>query len=325
MPRALLVAATLLLSACVPTLQTAVDPARLPAATDYGPHAFPMEWWYVSGFLPEEGLAFHWAQFQVRAANVPVPVMISHLALTDLRTGQVTFLEQSPGLGQAAFPPLKLGQGNWRLEQQGTDFRLNAGPLDLTLHPLKGPVLHPPGYSGSAETGLLYYQGVTRLALSGQVAGRSVQGQAWLDHQWGNQIPGRAALWDWFSVQLRGGDDLMVYRVRTPDGRVVQTVGSIVDARGNARPATNLTVEPGRTWQSAGGRTYTLSWHLRADEFDLTAEAVRDEQELLSRTTNIAYWEGPIRVMGTWGGQPETGQGMLEVVGGLLQPPAKPQ
>ena len=24
-----------------------------------------MEWWYVSGYLPEPKLAFHWAQFKV--------------------------------------------------------------------------------------------------------------------------------------------------------------------------------------------------------------------------------------------------------------------
>ncbi|ANE43238.1 lipocalin family protein [Deinococcus puniceus] len=321
MKKALLLAAAAaaLLSACAPT-QTTFDPLVQPLATDLGPHNNLMEWWYVSGSLPEEGLAFHWAQFQVRPPGVPLPIMISHVAVTDLATGKVTFIEKNPaiGSGTASFPPLKLTNGDWTFQQEGGAFDLKAGPLNVRLTPQKGPVIHPPGYSGSPETGYLYYQGITRLALDGQINGRTVKGEAWLDHQWGNQIPGQAALWDWMAVQLAGGEDLMVYRVRTAAGKQTQLVGSIVDKAGVARAATNLTLEPGRTWTGSGGRVYTLSWRVKADEFDLNVDAVRDEQELLSRSTSIAYWEGPVRVSGTWRGQPETGKGMMEIVGGSL-------
>ncbi|WP_230288714.1 lipocalin-like domain-containing protein [Deinococcus sp. 14RED07] len=222
------VLAALLLSGCAP-VQTTVNPAVLPAATDFGTHENPMEWWYVSSYLPGEGLALHWAQFRVRDPRVPFPVFISHVAVTDLRSGQVTFLEQSPDTGEVAFPPLRIRQGAWTLTQAGPQptapMTLKAGPLDLTLTPVKGPVLHPPGFSGSADTGVLFYQGITRLTLTGSVNGRAVQGEAWLDHQWGNQIPGQTALWDWFSVQLDGGRDLMVYRVRRLDGTVAQLIG----------------------------------------------------------------------------------------------------
>lgn len=319
MKKALLVAVAALLSACAPT-QTTFDPRVPPLATDLGPHNNLMEWWYVSGSLPEEGLAFHWAQFQVRPQGVPLPIMISHVAVTDLATGKVTFIEKNPaiGSGSASFPPLKLTNGDWTFQQDNTAFALNAGPINVRLTPQKGPVIHPPGYSGSPETGYLYYQGITRLALDGQINGRTVKGEAWLDHQWGNQIPGQAALWDWMALQLAGGEELMVYRVRTPAGKVTQLVGSIVDKAGVARAATNLTLEPGRTWTGTDGRVYTLSWRAKADEFDLTVDAVRDEQELLSRSTNIAYWEGPVKVSGTWRGQPDTGKGMMELVGGTL-------
>ncbi|WP_221090648.1 lipocalin family protein [Deinococcus aquaedulcis] len=309
-----------LLGACAP-VQTTVDPAALPHATDYGPHNFPMEWWYVSAYLPEEALALHWAQFRVRDSRLPVPLMISHVAVTDLRSGTLSFLEQPAGSGDAAFPPLQLAQGEWTFRQQGNSpaapFELKAGPLNLTLTPLKAPVIHPPGYSGGPGVGALYYQGVTRLALKGMVGGRTVQGQAWLDHQWGNQIPGQTALWDWFSVHLQSGDDLMVYRVRRPDGEVAQLIGSVVGPGGQVRPVTGLRATPGDTWTSPAGHTYTLGWRLQADDFDLTVRAVRREQELRSRSTRIDYWEGPIEVQGTWAGQPAKGTGMMELVGGV--------
>lgn len=316
---------SLLLAACAPRVQTTVDPVNLPAATDFGPHQSPIEWWYVSSYLPAEGLAFHWAQFQVLTSQVPFPIMVSHLAITDLKTGKVNFIEQQPSLGggSASFPPLKLSSGGgWTYAQRGSDpqspFTLNAGPIQLNLTPLKSPVIHPPGYSGTPETGLLYYQGITRLSLQGKINGQDVKGLAWMDHQWGNQRAGQASLWDWMSIQMNGGEDLMLYRVKTPAGKVVQTIGSIVDAAGHARAAQNVVMEPGRVWTSASGRDYILSWHIKADEFDLNVEAVNDAQELLSQTTRIAYWEGPIKVSGTWRGQTQEGHGMMELVAGTL-------
>ncbi|GGL05862.1 lipocalin family protein [Deinococcus radiotolerans] len=317
------VLAALLLSGCAP-VQSVVNPVQLPAATDFGAHANPMEWWYVSAYLPGEGLALHWAQFRVQDARLPAALMISHVAVTDLRTGQPTFLEQPAGTGEVASPPLRLRQGAWTLTQAGPEptapLALKAGPLELTLTPVKGPVLHPPGYSGSAETGVLFYQGITRLDLSGTVNGRAVRGQAWLDHQWGNQIPGRSALWDWFSVHLGDGRDLMVYRVRRPDGGVAQLIGSVVDADGRARAVPGLRAEPGEVWTRPSGRAYTLGWRLVSDEFDLGVRVVRREQELLSRSTRIAYWEGPIEVKGTWADGPVTGTGMMELVSGPWTP-----
>ncbi|MBX8464156.1 lipocalin family protein [Deinococcus sp. RIT780] len=317
------VMAALLLSGCAP-VQTTVNPAVLPAATDFGAHENPMEWWYVSSYLPGEGLALHWAQFRVRDPRVPFPVFISHVAVTDLRSGQVTFLEQSPDTGEVAFPPLRIRQGAWTLTQAGPQptapMTLKAGPLDLTLTPVKGPVLHPPGFSGSADTGVLFYQGITRLTLTGSVNGRAVQGEAWLDHQWGNQIPGQTALWDWFSVQLDGGRDLMVYRVRRLDGTVAQLIGSVVEPDGSVRAVKGLRAVPGEEWISPQGRKYTLGWQLVSDEFDLTVRAVRREQELLSRSTRIAYWEGPIEVSGVWAGEQARGTGMMELVSGTWTP-----
>ena len=315
----MLLLAPLLLTACVPQA-VAFNPTSMPSPTALGPNNAATEWWYVSGYLPETKQSFHWAQFKVNYRGVPYTV--AHVAVTDLNTGKVSFLEQTSTDAAFSFPPLKVRQGDWTLVQNGqgnaAPFALNAGPLQLTLTPQKGPVVHPPGYSGTPETGQLYYQSVTRLALSGTIAGQPARGTAWFDHQWGDQMPGRSALWDWFGVHLSDGSDLMLYRVKTPDGRVVQLAGSEVGADGVAREVGNVTMTPLRQWTSASGRTYTLDWTVTSDRGNLTLKSVNDNQELLAKNTFVAYWEGPVAGEGQWGGAAVTALGMGEFVGGGL-------
>ncbi|WP_295820178.1 lipocalin family protein [uncultured Deinococcus sp.] len=307
------------LTACVPA-PMAFDPAYQPVPDNFGPNNVNTEWWYASGVLPESGLAFHWAQFKVNYRGAPY--YTSHVAVTDLRGNTLNFIENNVQTASFAFPPLKLSQDTWTLTQEGAAYRLNAGPLKLTMTPTKAAVVHPPGYSGTPEVGRMYYQSITRLAVSGTVdvggEAREARGTVWFDHQWGDQTPGRQALWDWFGLHLSDGSDLMLYRVRDGSGRVVQVAGSRVGADGVARVVPDVTMTPGRTWTSPSGRTYVLEWTITAPSVSLTVRPLRDDQELLSKTTGIAYWEGAVQATGTADGQPVTAQGMGEFVGGVL-------
>jgi predicted secreted hydrolase len=315
----LLLLAPLLVTSCIPQAR-AFDPNFMPSPQAFGPNNVATEWWYVSGYLPETGQSFHWAQFKVNYRGLPY--YASHIAYTDLNTGKLTFLDEQRQDATFDFPPLKVRQADWTLTQTASDpkagFTLDAGPLELTLTPEKGPVVHPPGYSGTAEVGRLYYQSVTRLALSGTIGGKPARGTAWFDHQWGDQTPGRAALWDWFGVHLSDGSDLMLYRVKTLDGEVVQLAGSEVGADGVAREVKNVTMTPLREWTSPSGRKYVLDWTVASDRGNLILKAVRDDQELIAKSTSVAYWEGPVAGTGSWGGAPVKAEGMGEFVGGGL-------
>ncbi|PYE56201.1 lipocalin family protein [Deinococcus yavapaiensis] len=307
---------TLSLAACAPRATAPFDPNRALNPDDFGPQPARVEWWYVSGYLPDDAIAFHWAQFKVTARGIPYTA--SHVAVTDLRTDRLSFQEQNRGLVTYRFPPLEIGQGRWKLRQEGSAYTLKAESIDVRLTPTKPNVIHPPGYSGTAEVGRLYYQSNTRMTLEGTIAGRPVKGLAWLDHQWGDQLAGTAALWDWFGLHLSNGVDLMVYRVKDGRGRVVQQFGSFVDPSGVARNPTNVQLTPMRTWTSSSSHTYGTAWTLSADEFELQVEAVREDQELRSRTTYVAYWEGPMKGRGRWRGEPVEVVGMGEFVGGAL-------
>ncbi|CAM3949115.1 lipocalin family protein [Deinococcus frigens] len=319
---AALATGSLLLTACVPA-PMAFDPARVPAADDLGAKNSGTEWWYVSGVLPDSDLAFHWAQFKVNYRGLPYHA--SHIAVADLKNNKLYFVENGDQKATFGFPPLSVSQGDWKLVQgTGKDapFKLTAGPLNLTLTPAKTAVVHPPGYSGTAEIGRMYYQSVTRLDVGGTVQvgeeTRQASGQVWLDHQWGDQQPGREAKWDWFGLHLSDGSDLMLYRVRNSADEVVQVAASLVSPEGVARGVGDVTMTPGRVWKSPSGRDYTLSWKVGGENLALDLSPLRDEQELLSKTTSVAYWEGPVRGTGTLDGQAITAEGMGEFVGGVL-------
>lgn len=191
----------LVLAACAPVL-IGVDPGRLPHPQDWDPKPAQVEWWYASGWA--EPYAFHFAFFKAyappgfRILGLPGsffgPFHAAHLALTDLRTGERVFLEVSDQDLLAprgrTDPGPYLEVSGWRFYREDGGFRLLAGPVDLTFRPLKPPVVHPPGYSGTEETGRLYYQSYTRVQVQGRIREEEAKGEAWMDHQWGSSSPG---------------------------------------------------------------------------------------------------------------------------------------
>ncbi|MBI3962685.1 MAG: carotenoid 1,2-hydratase [Deinococcus sp.] len=333
--RRLLLLACLALTACLPQLD-GVDPARLPEPSDWGPNPAPTEWWYVSSYLPEANLAFHWALFKAYpppdywvgglpiALLFPGPFHAAHLAVTDLATGQLLFQERSDfprgGPASISFPPLRLTLDDWQLTQSAAGFHLQAGPLDVTLTPLKPPVVHPPGYSGDERVGRLYYQSYTRLDLEGHILGQEVSGPAWMDHQWGEQQAGPKAIWDWFGLHLDNGLDLMFYQVKDRTGQPVMLQGTWVDEQGTIHPLSDLRMTPLERWTSPSGRTYAVAWRVEADGLFLVLRPLRLEQELLTSTTRVAYWEGPVAGYGSWKETPVQAWGMGEFVAGPYSP-----
>ncbi|MFZ5990835.1 MAG: lipocalin-like domain-containing protein [Deinococcota bacterium] len=331
----------LLLVACAPRLSL-VDPGRPPSPDTWGPQAAPLEWWYVSAYLPEEGWAFHWAFFKAytqlrpEIANTllgavnPGPFHVAHIAVTDLRSNQKVFVERSDvpqGGATVRYPPLYLempsekgASDGWKLWQEGEAFRLVGAGLDLRLTPRKPPVAHPPGYSGTEETGRMYYISYTRLALEGTYQGRALRGEAWMDHQWGGQLAGRSATWDWFGLQLSNDREVMLYRVKNASGEVVQLAGSWIGPDGRVGELKNLRMTPRDAWTSPSGRSYTLSWGVEGEGFSLNLNPLREDQELLAASSQVAYWEGPVSGAGTWQGQAVTVKGMGEFVAGPYLP-----
>ena len=102
-----------------------------------------------------------------------------------------------------------------------------------------------------------HYYSLTRMPTRGTlvVDGErfEVTGESWMDHEFGTSfLEPEQQGWDWLSMQLDDGRELMLYQLRRGDGsRDPRSSGTLVDASGRTRhlAATDFTL-------TAAGRTF---------------------------------------------------------------------
>ncbi len=198
--------------------------------------------------------------------------------------------------------------------------------VDLTLRAVKPAALHGDrGHSpkGAERGNASFYYSFTRMQTEGEVVfdGNTfaITGSSWMDHEWSTSALGKDALgWDWFSIQLDDQRELMLFQIRNADGSLEPaSSGTLIDAAGQSTPLTlsDFTLEAQDRWRSSvTGGEYPTRWIIRipAQDIELTVEARAPDQEM---NVSIVYWEGAIRVTGTAGGRPVSGQGYLEMTG----------
>ena len=241
-----------------------------------------------------------------------------------------------PGWAGASTDTYRVWNEDWQaaLESPGVHHVEASGPgigIDLRASDARPPVLHGEGgYSrkGSAPGNASHYYSLTRMPTAGTITidGRSipVTGQSWMDHEFGTSFLEAGTVgWDWFSVQLEDGRDLMIFQLRRADGSIdPRSSGTLVEPGGTYASFTldrGVTLEPGRIWTSptSGGR-YPVAWgvHLPGRGVELSVTAALDDQELhTEQSTGITYWEGAIDVAGQVRGRAVKGRGYLEMTG----------
>lgn len=324
-----------------------LEPRPFDFPLDHGPHPeFQTEWWYYTGNLEADGRRFGFQLTFFRSALAADPaarssawasndIYMAHLALSDPTTGRFYAFERfsrgALGLAGASGAPFQVFLEDWSAEGSGPEgmtMRLRAadGPinLDLTLVSAKPPALQ--GDRGLSQKGpslgnASYYYSLTRIETQGtiQIEDRSyaVTGSSWMDHEWGTSaLEGDAVGWDWFSVQLDDGRDLMYAQVRTADA-LSYSFGSLIDPEGNLTALTSedVTLTVLDTWRSpASGAVYPAHWQLEVSSLDLRLELtpLLADQEL---PLAIIYWEGAVQIQGTQAGQPLSGYGFVELTG----------
>ncbi|MCZ2074660.1 MAG: carotenoid 1,2-hydratase [Bryobacteraceae bacterium] len=325
---------------------------------DYFSHPeFRTEWWYYTGNLQtQSGRCFGFElTFFRHAAGFTEPesvwdvrdVWLAHLALSDIDGGRFFHVERinrsGPGIAGASLKTARVWNGNWQvrwvldaarpaaftrqsLEAVSEQFRVH-----LSLESKKPPVVHgKDGVSQKAEGRgrASHYISLTRLEASGSIAigGEEfkVEGLAWMDHEFFTHqlAPGQTG-WDWLSLQLEDGTDLMLFRLRREDGSIgPYSAGTFVDAVGKTKhlALSRLSLVPeGDVWRSQKtGARYPVAWSISIPELGLAAR-VRTrlpQQELTSRHSGVgAYWEGAVEITGTRNGRPLHGRGYLEMTG----------
>ncbi|NIP60339.1 MAG: carotenoid 1,2-hydratase, partial [Gemmatimonadetes bacterium] len=261
---------------------------------------------------------------------------LGHFAVTDPDgegfLAEERFVRGALGLAGAEQEPLRVWVEDWAIEGgEGDTFaaraRAEGFAVDLALERGKAPVLN--GDRGLSAKGpepgnASYYYSLTRMPTRGKVtvAGRTyaVRGLSWLDREWstsalGSELEG----WDWLALQLDGSRELMVYRLRRPDGSAAPfSGGTWVEPGGGSRSLNmdDLLMEPVHWWRSPrGGVEYPVGWRVRLPALELSLE-VRPLLEGQEWTGAFRYWEGAVTAAGSGpGGEELRGRGYLELTG----------
>jgi predicted secreted hydrolase len=316
---------------------TTPDPrVRLPL--DEAPHCFGGgEWWYYSGRLSTDS----GAQFGIEAVTfhvpplpigVPTDLWSSHYAVIDVQTGQFQYDQVveagphgsalSPGKGFNLKTSLIQMRGEGGNDEIAAQFRSGDYALSLTLHDLRGPVLHGGDGYVPHGNGWSFYYSRPQMAASGTLrvgaATLAVSGDLWFDRQWGRDLNDPHLQWNWYSIRLEEGTDIMLYTFPGPDGAVA--FGTVMPPADSpySLTADEFRISPSETWESpATGITYAVGWEidLPGQNIVLNVRAVVDDAELDTRaTTQNIYWEGLCWVDGHIGSEPAEGYAYVEQV-----------
>ena len=330
----------------------AYGPRPIEFPRDHGAHPnFKLEWWYYTGNLKTESGRRFGYQFTIfRNALAPIDSLsgsssstwrtnqlyFSHFTVSDIENEAFYAFERfsrgAAGLAGVQAAPFRAWVESWNVSQVGSSMppmRIQASQdnvsIDVSMDLAKPIVLQGnDGYSpkGTTPGNASYYYSMPRLKTEGTVTINEeefkVEGLSWMDREWSTGLlTEEQEGWDWFSIQLEEGRDIMygVMRAKSDD------VSPYSDGTLIARDGSKRQLERGEvvldvldTWESPRGGTYPSKWRMQlvSEGLDLYIEPYFNDQEL-----NIAtrYWEGAVRIEGTEDGVPVSGSGYVELVG----------
>ena len=320
---------------------------------DHGAHPeYRTEWWYFTGNLMDDAGSRYGYQltFFRQGIRSKVPdqagswdirdLYLAHFAITGGAKSKFRSTERvsraGPGLAGARIDGMDVWLLNWSARMEGSEISLEAKSpameLTLKLTPRKPPVLHGQnGFSkkGPGEGEASYYASFTDLETHGflKIQPKSsriaVRGKSWFDHEFAsNQLSPNQQGWDWFSLHLSDGRDLMIYFLRLKDGSVEPTSsGTLVLPDGKARhlKLADISVSSLDRWKSPrSGGEYPSRWRIQVPSagVDLVFGPLVADQELNTEgSTGVTYWEGAVTGKGNSAGQAVSCEGYVELTG----------
>jgi predicted secreted hydrolase len=269
---------------------------------------------------------------------------MAHAAITDISSGDHHFSEllyrEVPLLG--GFKPFPVPVVAWARGPAGTDekwlLQWNGQAFDFSMRddrlamgfnietrPSKPLVLQGPnGYSRKGEAAASLYYSFTRLASKGTLYlnGQSwkVRGESWMDKEFGSSQLGENQVgWDWFSLQLEDGRELMLYLLRRVDGTTDYQHATLVHQDGSVRylASKEWNVAATDSWTSPeSNAVYPARWTVDLPteklRLDLVPE-VRDQENRSRLPGGVFYWEGAVTIRDSAGSL--LGRGYVEMTG----------
>ncbi|MBZ0265633.1 hypothetical protein K8I28_13295 [bacterium] len=319
---------------------------------------YQVEWWYYTGhFIPDgldEAVLENWIHFQLT---------FFRNGLEGEKSGEMYFAHFAMSGGGREFKfDEKIARGtlgeagstehfyhvwidDWQAQELDGKHILEAwseelGGFRLIAEPKSEPVLH--GINGLSVKGseareASYYYSIPDFEIKGvylppedsQEKPESIHGTVWMDHEFGNQQLGEGLVgWDWFGLQLPGGDALMIYLIRSTDGTPIpQSSGTWIPVGDNPQiiDLDDVAIETIETWKSTqSGATYPSGWKIQIPTLNLKLSILpvsKDQELLTKRSTRVTYWEGAVKIERE--GYSDSSFGFVELVGYDHQKPLK--
>jgi predicted secreted hydrolase len=327
------------------TFYPPVQARRLAFPRDHGAHPeYRTEWWYLTGWLGQgpSAIGFQLTFFRSRTQHAPEnpsrlapnQLLFAHAAMA---VGQENFFMHANRAGRLNGTRLRASTADtdvqfedWHLRRvQGHGSETYEGrfadkDFSLSFEASTAQKVILRGRDGFSQKGpqpeqASHYYSRAPLRVNAKAQWghqkKSLQGQAWLDHEWSSQLlmPG-AVGWDWLGINLLDGGTLMAFRIRNEQA---ESIYMHVDARDRDGRASKdwdaLRWQANGHWRSKslidypipmnlviGGEIYRLVPLMLAQEVDARA------------STGGFYWEGAVSLMK---GEKLLGRGFLELTG----------
>ena len=311
---------------------------------DEGVHLTPVEWWYFNGHLEDSDgreYSFHFVTFLTVTPDGQVPQLLQ-LGWADHERDVYLDSEKAALVNrqERTRNNFRFQAEGWGMAGDGTDyvldFNIGGYGLELEATSLKPAALHQDtGLVDLGAAGMTYYYSRSRLSINGLMdqddAVKPVSGWAWMDHQWGDFSVAPVG-WDWASIQLDDGSELMISVVwDISDRTLINAYGTYVPASApemapNDEPAVALHLRQDQIqWSSTGvwtspetGAEYPQGWKVTVDSLNLSLQLTPRSSNAEFAVTDyvpVTYWEGAVAVTGSADGTKITGKGFVELVG----------
>ena len=316
---------------------------------DFGAHPdLRTEWWYITGHAKnaagrELGFQVTFFRSRVQATQgmqsqfAAKQLIFAHCAVTDVQGKKLwhdqRMAREGFGIAYASSTDTDVKLGRWTLKRTPAahyEARIEAKDFGMQLNFAPTQPLLLQGDNGLSRKGpedqqASYYYSKPQLGTTGSITVQGqrldVQGTAWLDHEWSDELLHPEAVgWDWIGMNLFDGSALTAFQLRRKDGTALWTGGSFRATSSSglqtfiAKPR-EVQFQAIKGWTSPlTGAKYPIEWLVRTPADYYTVRAVVPNQELDSRsTTGMVYWEGLSDLFDS--NSKHVGRGYLEMTG----------
>ncbi|RKF15686.1 carotenoid 1,2-hydratase [Alginatibacterium sediminis] len=314
---------------------------------DHGEHPlFRNEWWYVTANLVDENgqwYALQWTQFRFRDAkgnkdgvwsNQQSYMAHAVLNTKDSQLFNERFARGGVGNAGVELAPLAVYIDDWQWQSKPDSMFpatlslswTSGESINVHLDSLNTPVLQ--GHDGYSikypNSGLSsYYYSFPNIDVNASFEDKdgkkiSLSGHAWFDHEWSSQfLADQYHGWDWFSLKLDSGQELMLFQMRREDGKhywsgTLSQQGLKTHHINTQQVRSKVSKAMPVQIATANGVTNAdmpLVWQIEIPEHQIDIQVSARKQQAWV-PARFGYFEGPVDVNGS-----HQGQGFLELTG----------